>query len=98
MQEGSPVHYASKALTAAERNYAQIEKEQLAIVFACDRLDQNLYGRRSIVVESDHKPLSTIIRKPIFTAPTRLRRIIYQLAIFFTICKCKLNDTLVRRT
>ena len=32
------------------------------------------------MVESDHKPLSTIIRKPISTAPKRLRRMLYQLA------------------
>ena len=32
------------------------------------------------MIESDHKPLSTIIRKPISTAPKRLRRMLYQLA------------------
>eukprot|EP00118_Oscarella_pearsei_P024008 m.295954 g.295954 ORF g.295954 m.295954 type:complete len:135 (+) comp40761_c0_seq6:1654-2058(+) len=57
LQEGRPVYYASKALTNAERNYSQIEKELLAIVFACDRLDQYLFARPNVNVESDHKPL-----------------------------------------
>ena len=43
MQDGHPIAYASKALTTTERNYAQIEKECLAIVFACTKLDQYIY-------------------------------------------------------
>ena len=43
-QEGRPIHYASRAMTKAETNYAQVEKELLAIVFACERFDQYVYG------------------------------------------------------
>ena len=31
------IHYASKTLDSAQKNYATIEKEFLAVVFACDK-------------------------------------------------------------
>ena len=69
MQNGQPVAYASRALTPAETRYAQIEKELLAIVFACDRFDAYVYGRHLVNVETDHKPLEPIFVKPLASAP-----------------------------
>jgi hypothetical protein len=46
-----------------QRRYTQIEKELLAVVFACNRFHQYIYGK-TITVESDHKPLETILKKP----------------------------------
>ena len=73
-QEGRPVAYASRSLTTSERNYAQIEKECLAIVFAAERFEQYILGRSNVRVQSDHKPLMTIFTKPILTNPKRLQR------------------------
>ena len=75
LQDGRPLAYASRALTAAERNYAQIEKELLAIVFSTERFHQYTYGR-SVIVESNHKPLEIIHAKPLVSAPKRLQRMI----------------------
>ena len=45
MQDGQPISYASSAKTYTEQNYAQTEKELLAVVFACDRFNDYIYGR-----------------------------------------------------
>lgn len=78
LQEGKPIGYASRSLTDSEVNYAQIEKELYAILFGCKRFHQYVYGRH-IIVESDHKPLESILRKPLTAAPPRLQRMILQL-------------------
>ena len=78
LQEGHPVIYASRSLTNAEQNYAQIEKELLAIVFACERFHQFVYGN-DIVVQSDHKPLEAIMTKPLSQTPPRIQRLLIRL-------------------
>ena len=79
LQNGQPVAYASRALTPAETRYAQIEKELLAIVFACERFDTYIYGRDVVAVETDHKPLEVIVRKALTSAPQRLQRMLLRL-------------------
>ena len=79
MQNDQPVVYASRALTTAEARYAQIEKELLAIVFACDHFDAYIYGCERVNVETDHQPLEMIVRKPVNCAPKRLQRMLLQL-------------------
>ena len=64
LQDGKSIVYASGALTSAEQNWAQIEKETLAVVFGLERVDQCTYGRK-IVTENDHKPLAVILKKPL---------------------------------
>ena len=61
MEDGSerPIAYASRSLTAAERKYAHLDKEALAIVFGVKHFHQYIYGR-PFVIHSDHKPLRYI--------------------------------------
>jgi len=55
-QEGKPVLYISKTLSAAERNYAQVEREALAIVWAVRRLHKYLVGSKFLLL-TDNQPM-----------------------------------------
>ena len=48
----------------------------LAIVFGCVKFHDYIYGLPNVTVETDHKPLETILTKPLHAAPARLQRII----------------------
>jgi len=51
-------------------------KEFLAIVFACEKFDAYIYDRDCVRVQKDHKPLESIFRKELCTAPKRLQRML----------------------
>ncbi len=51
-----PISYASRQLSAPERNYSTIERELLAIIFAVRQFHVYIYGRES-VLQTDHQPL-----------------------------------------
>lgn len=63
-----------RALTPTEQRYAQIEKEMLAVVFGCSRFHKLIYGMTDVIIESDHKPLESLMTKPIHAAPMRIQR------------------------
>ena len=77
LQDGRPVHYGSKALVNNEQDFAPIEGEMLAIVYATMKWHHYLYGRR-FLVETDHKPLVDIKNKNIALAPPRIRGMLMQ--------------------
>ena len=55
-----PVAYISRALTPAERRYSASEREALSCMWACERLNFYLYGRRFRLV-TDHQALTTLL-------------------------------------
>ena len=61
-----PIANVSKTLTSAQRNYSQIQKEALAIIFALKKFYQYIFARNFILV-TDHKPLVALFgpTKPI---------------------------------
>jgi hypothetical protein len=78
LQEGNLIDFASKSLTDAEQRYANIERELLAIVFACERFHTYIYGKE-FIAETDHKPLEMITQKNLMNAPPRLQRMLIRL-------------------
>ena len=78
LQDGRLLEYASRSLTPSERKWAQIEKEALAVIYGLERFDQYTFGRL-VHVQNDHKPLETILRKPLSQAPKRIQSIMMRL-------------------
>ena len=82
MQGCLPVPYAAKALCSTQQAYSEIKKEALAIVFGCERFHQFIFGK-SVTVESHHKPLETIFKKPLYVCLTRMRLMQYDVKVVY---------------
>ena len=80
-----PVAYASRTLTPAEKNYAQLEREALAIVFGVKKFNQYLYGRQFILV-TDHQPLCKLFGHKEGTRPLAAARMQRWSLILSTYC------------
>ena len=69
-----PVAYISRSLTTTEQRYAQIEKESLALTWACERFAGYLVGL-TFHINTDHKPLVPLFSmKSLDDLPIRVQR------------------------
>lgn len=71
-----PIAFASRTLAKAEKNYSQLEKEGLAIVFGVKKFHPYLFGRHFVIL-LDHKPLRHLFKEDSATpvmASARIQR------------------------
>ncbi|KAK2701689.1 hypothetical protein QYM36_019670 [Artemia franciscana] len=78
IQNENIISFSSRSLNTTEQKYSQIEKELYAIVFGIRHFHQYLYGH-SFVVVTDHKPLETLINRPMQKSSPRLQRMLLQI-------------------
>jgi hypothetical protein len=56
------IHYASKTLDAAQKNYATTEKEFIAVVFACDKFRPYIVDSK-VTIHTDHAAIRYLMEK-----------------------------------
>ena len=64
---------ASRRLTDVERNYSQVEKEALAVVFACEKFYLYIFGHRFTLI-TDNRAVELIYKNPKSEPPLRIKR------------------------
>ena len=74
-----PVAYASRTMTETECRYAQIEKECLGLVFGLEKFHSYIYGLPTFTVETDHRPLVSIIKKNLNDMSPRIQRLMMKM-------------------
>ena len=77
LQEEQPIYYASRALTSAEKNYQNLEREAQAAVWGMEKFHYFLYGRK-FILQTDQKPLVSNFRKHMIDVSPRIQRITIQ--------------------
>ncbi|KRX44072.1 Transposon Tf2-9 polyprotein [Trichinella murrelli] len=85
----APIAFYSRTLTSTERNYAQIDKEALAIIASVKKFHDYLYGC-SFRIITDHKPLLGIFAPnkeiPYILSPRMLRWTVMLGAYVYDVC------------
>ena len=56
------IYYASKTFNEAQENYSTIEKEILAMVFACEKFKPYILGSH-VIVHKDHAAIKYLMAK-----------------------------------
>ena len=75
LQDSRPVMFASWALTGVEKNYQNLERECLAMIWGMEKFHYFLYGKQ-FTLETDQKPLVSIYKKHMVEISPRIQRLI----------------------
>ena len=75
LQDSRPVMFASWALTGAEENYQNLERECLVTIWGMEKFHYFLYGKQ-FTLETNQKPLFSIYRKHMVEISPRIQRLV----------------------
>ena len=75
LQDSKPIMFASRALTGAEKNYQNLERECLATIWGMEKFHYFLYGKH-FTLETDQKPLASIYKKHMVDISPRIQRLV----------------------
>ena len=64
--------FASRALTGAEKNYQNLEREYLATIWGMEKFHYFLYGKQ-FTLETNKKPLVSIYKKHMVEISPRIQ-------------------------
>ncbi|KAL1446090.1 hypothetical protein WDU94_005684 [Cyamophila willieti] len=81
LQDGQPVAFSSRALNSSQKNYAQVEKEMMAILVGCLRFHKYIFHKK-VSVETDHKALESLFKKPLSQVPARIQRMMLKIQAY----------------
>ena len=70
-----PIAFASRTLTGSEKNYSQLDKEALSVIFGVNKFNQYLFGRK-FSLSTDNKALKYILDKNASLPPLAAARIV----------------------
>ena len=68
--------FTSRALTGAEKNYQNLERECLATIWGMEKFHYFLYGKHFHALETDQKPLVSIYKKHMVDISPRIQRLV----------------------
>ena len=74
-----PVAYASKSLSEAEQNYANIKRELLGVMFSLETFKHFTSGRQTNII-TDHKPLTSLFSKCLANTSPKLARMMLHIS------------------
>ena len=75
IQNGTPIYFASRAISTTEANYQNLEQETLTRIWGREKFYYFLYGNK-FTLETDQKPLVSIYRKHLIDASPRIQKLI----------------------
>ena len=75
IQSGTPIYFASRAISSTECNYQNLECETLRTIWGVEKFHYFLYGNK-FMLETDQKPVVSIYWKHLVDVSHRIQRLI----------------------